>query len=93
MFLTPVTHTAPHNQNDAVQIPTAIARHIGLDDEQSWIRTTEYNIVDWDDPGIVPASKTKWEFGRLPHGVYTGMKASIEANIRRREARSVDRRD
>jgi hypothetical protein len=33
----PITHAAPADPAAAVEIPAAVKRHLGLDDERSWI--------------------------------------------------------
>jgi hypothetical protein len=33
----PVTHTAPKNGDDSVEIPLALKKHLGLDDARSWV--------------------------------------------------------
>ena len=40
----PITHTPPHNPDDAIEIPRATKQRLGLDDARSWIVTTEANI-------------------------------------------------
>ncbi len=41
----PVTHTPP--ADPAGEIPPAVKRHLGLDDERSWIVVAEGNEFDW----------------------------------------------
>ena len=43
----PITHTPPADPVGAVEIPAAVKRHLGLDDERSWIVVTEGNEFDW----------------------------------------------
>jgi len=38
----PVTHSAPAAVGDAVEIPAAIKRHLGLDQERSWMGPTQH---------------------------------------------------
>jgi PemK-like, MazF-like toxin of type II toxin-antitoxin system len=33
----PITHRQPVDPADAVEIPAAVKRHIGLDDNRSWV--------------------------------------------------------
>jgi hypothetical protein len=33
----PVTHTPPHDPTVAIEIPSKVERHLGLDGERSWI--------------------------------------------------------
>jgi prevent-host-death family protein len=50
----------------AIEIPPRVKQHLGLDDERSWIVTAEVNAVAWNDPGIVPATRSRWVYGFLP---------------------------
>ncbi len=63
----PITHAAPRNASDAVEIPQAIKKHLGLDDERSWIIIAEGNEIIW--PGFdlrkVP-HKDAYDYGYLP---------------------------
>jgi PemK-like, MazF-like toxin of type II toxin-antitoxin system len=63
----PITHAVPKNEREAVEIPQAIKKHLGLDDERSWIIITEGNEFTW--PGFdlrkVP-NKDVYDYGFLP---------------------------
>jgi hypothetical protein len=63
----PITHAAPRIASDAVEIPQAIKKHLGLDDERSWIIIAEGNEFIW--PGFdlrkVP-NKDAYDYGYLP---------------------------
>jgi hypothetical protein len=50
----PITHTRPAEAADAVEIPAALKRHLGLDDLASWIVVTETNDFVWPGPGPSP---------------------------------------
>jgi hypothetical protein len=39
----PITHRAPHDPASAIEIPLPIKRHLGLDDDLSWIVVDEGN--------------------------------------------------
>jgi hypothetical protein len=43
----PITHSPPADPASAVEIPAAVKRHLGLDDERSWIVVAEGNEFDW----------------------------------------------
>jgi len=39
----PITHSPPHDSGVAIEIPTRVKRHLGLDSERSWVdRTSGY---------------------------------------------------
>ncbi|MER9679283.1 type II toxin-antitoxin system PemK/MazF family toxin [Mesorhizobium sp. M0184] len=39
----PITHSAPADHADAIEIPAPLKTHLGLDDMPSWIIVTEIN--------------------------------------------------
>jgi uncharacterized protein YifN (PemK superfamily) len=43
----PITHSAPKIKSEAIEIPRAIKKHLGLDDDQSWIVISEGNEFIW----------------------------------------------
>lgn len=40
----PVTHTPPADMETAVELPLAVKRHLGLDDQRSWVTLDEMNV-------------------------------------------------
>jgi len=74
-----ITHTAPKIATDAIAIPPAVKRRLKLDDEASWIVTTEANAFVWPGPDIRPIP------GRSPKGVVYG---KIPDDLLQRAARS-----
>jgi hypothetical protein len=38
----PMTHSPPFEHRDAVELPAALKKHLGLDDERSWVVVTEF---------------------------------------------------
>jgi hypothetical protein len=50
-----VSHTAPWAERRALRLPPKLKRHLGLDDEPSWIYTDEINIFAWPGPDLRPA--------------------------------------
>src|SRR5665213_679176 len=63
----PITHSAPANPDTAVEIPLPVKRHLGLDDERSWVVIAEGNEFLW--PGYdlrKVARKDRYDYGYLP---------------------------
>ena len=56
LLVCPITHTKPESEKDGIAVPPKVARHLGLDDRPSWIKTNELNKIAWSDPSIVPAN-------------------------------------
>lgn len=50
----PITHSPPSDPHDAIEIPPATKRRLGLDDERSWIVLTESNRFVWPDAAKRP---------------------------------------
>lgn len=61
-----ITHTPPAKPAEKIEIPARVKAQLGLDKNQSWIAVAEVNLVDWDDPGIVPVGPGRWAYGFLP---------------------------
>lgn len=63
----PITHAAPSDPATAVKIPMPVKRHLGLDDDRSWIVVDEGNEFVW--PGYdlrkLPHSD-RYDYGLLP---------------------------
>ena len=62
-----ITRTRPGQSDEGVLIPPKVKRHLGLDEtRESWAIVSEANLIDWDDPGIVPTESGQWSYGFLP---------------------------
>lgn len=67
----PVTHAPPENPDDALEIPHATKRRLGLDTERSWVVLTEANDFIWPGPDLRPAVNgdlPSVAYGMLPPG-------------------------
>jgi hypothetical protein len=91
VVVAPITHSPPVPGTAAVEIPAKVKKHLGLDDDPSWIITGDLNRLRWDDPGIVPASRTKWDYGALPQPLVERVQEQIAAQARQRTISMLDR--
>jgi hypothetical protein len=66
VYVLPITHTPPTKEEDGIEIPQATKRRLGLDSEQSWIVTTEFNRFTWPGPDIRPTASGDYLYGYLP---------------------------
>ena len=69
----PVTHSPPKNPDQAVEIPSATKRRLGLDDQRSWIVLTESNRFIWLGPDLRPLTSGDARgvaFGLLPAALF-----------------------
>ncbi len=52
VLVVPVTHSPPFDAAGAMELPLAVKRHLGLDDDRSWIVLSESNLFDWPGPDL-----------------------------------------
>ena len=70
----PVTHTPPHDPASALELSASIKKHLGLDDERSWIILDEVNDFFWPGPDLRPVEPGKFAYGVLPPGFFRKMR-------------------
>jgi hypothetical protein len=64
----PITHAPPADPMAAVEIPASVKRHLGLDEERSWIVVTEGNEFDWPGYDIRKIGHSdRYDYGFLRH--------------------------
>lgn len=79
----PITHSAPRDPATAVEIPARIKRHLGLDDERSWVVVSECNEFLW--PGYDLRKRPhsdSYEFGILPGRFFEQVLAAFLSYVR-----------
>ena len=79
----PITHSTPRDPTTAVEIPPRIKRHLGLDDERSWVVVSEGNEFLW--PGYDLRKRPhsdSYEFGILPGRFFERVLAAFLAYVR-----------
>jgi len=91
VIVAPITHSPPRSASEAIEIPLAVKKHLGLDDEPSWIVVTEVNRVNWNDPGIVPDRRTDWVYGAMPQGYVKQVQDRIRDRAKARRLDLFDR--
>jgi len=89
-----VTHSAPRDQTDAVAIPAAVRRRLGLGEAASFIVTTEANAFLWPGPDVRPIpgrDPPSITYGRVPDELLRAAARSFLANRERQRATLVPR--
>lgn len=67
VIVLPITHTPPAEPGSAVEIPPAVKRHLGLDEDRSWIVVAEGNEFDWPGYDLRKiGSGDRYDYGFLP---------------------------
>lgn len=65
----PITHHPPDDPQDAIELPAAVKRALGLDEARSWLVCRELNRFVWPGPDLRPISRSRpgqFLHGRLP---------------------------
>lgn len=86
-----VTHSAPDSPDDGVEIPPRQREVLGLDNRRQWVVTSEANIVDWDDPGIVPLDSGDWLYGELTRQFAEEVRGSAVRNLDQKRLAMIER--
>ncbi len=91
----PITHSPHRNPDAVIEIPPAIKRHLGLDDQPSWIVLDDLNIFTW--PGYdlrpVPDQKDRYHYGLLPPRLFEGIIRKFSELQRQGQAARTSRDD
>jgi hypothetical protein len=78
----PITHSPPSDPADAIEIPAATRRRLGLDDERSFIVLSESNRFVWPGPDVRPIDTETGYFGPLPPALFDEIKRRFVALAR-----------
>jgi hypothetical protein len=90
----PVTHSPPQRPEEAVEIPPAVKRRLGLDEARSWIVVNEINRFVWPGPDLRPVSSAepgRFEYGFLPPGLFRQVIERFKATVAARRLHTVRR--
>jgi mRNA-degrading endonuclease toxin of MazEF toxin-antitoxin module len=97
VLLCAITHSPPGKNETAVKVPSAVAKHLGLDEAQSWIKTDQVNRLTWEKGrmpyGISQAPSGAWSYGMIPQGLGKQAFEQVRAKARSRSLQTVDRRE
>ena len=90
----PLTHSPPRRPEEAVEIPPAVKRRLGLGEARSWIVVSEINRFVWPGPDLRPVSSAepgRFEYGFLPPGLFHQVLERFMATVAARRLRTVRR--
>jgi hypothetical protein len=90
----PITHTPPVDPADAVEIPSALKAHLGLDGLPSWVVITETNDFLWPGPDLsqIPSSSPpRFDYGMLPPRFFTHLRDRVLQSHLQRKLTAVSR--
>ncbi len=95
VMVCPITHSPPHENETAVEIPPKLAKALSLDHDKMWIKTHELNSFAWEK-GLIPVGVVKtpnedWSHGMLPFKMREKVLAQVRENNRRKRTTQVRR--
>jgi hypothetical protein len=94
VIVAPITHSRPTDPRDAIELPAATCKRIGLDDLPQWIIASEVNAFVWPGPDLRPLPGGGAEsvlIGYLPPNTFIRLRDRIAELGRERRMRAVPR--
>lgn len=75
----PITHSPPEREQEAIEIPLRVKRHLGLDSERSWIVCSEVNRFVWPGFDLQPIAGKPgcYDYGFLPPSLFESIKKRL----------------
>lgn len=73
VIVLPITTLQPAQLRDAVEIPAAVARHLGLVDKPMWVICSDANEFDWAGPDLCAVTNKNpatCDYGMLPPALF-----------------------
>jgi hypothetical protein len=91
--VSPITHRQPAAGTSALELPSAVKHHLGLDSEKSWVVLDEVNQFAWPgfDLGPIRGRNGRIDYGFLPPRFFLRIVAGIRDVWRKRKGKSVHR--
>jgi hypothetical protein len=89
ILVLPITHKPPATPSGAVAIPPEMKRSMQLDEDTSWIVTTEANAFVWPGPDTRPVAGSRRPsviYGKIPAALLQRVARSFLANRERQRA-------
>jgi hypothetical protein len=85
VVILPITHSRPRRGTVGIEIPAAVCRALGLDEERSWVIVSESNIDEWPNAGLapIPGRRSVFSYGFLPPRLFARIKAKFLARAPR----------
>jgi hypothetical protein len=82
IVVAPITHSAPSDPAAAIEIPPRVKKHLGLDEQRSWVVLNELNEFVWPGFDIYPIPGGKpgqFDYGFIPPVLFKQIKDKIIA--------------
>ena len=76
----PITHSPPSETSVFIALPDAVKKHLGLDDEPSWIIVDEVNDFIWPGYDLRPvrgSNPAVYDYGVLPPRLFNQLRDKL----------------
>ena len=93
VVILPITHSPPDEDTVGIEMPARVRQALGLDDAQSWVIVSEYNVDEWPNGGLapLPGRSGKYGYGFIPPRLFAQVKEKFLALSGQRQSRGVRR--
>ena len=88
-MLAPITHSQPGPEDQAIEIPQAVKRHLGLDDQRSWVMVDEVNETGWPGYDLQPDAHGQYAYGFIPPVLFRRIRDGVVRVVRERRLKRV----
>ena len=82
VMVAPITHSAPAPDELALEIPSRVKQHLGLDDAPSWVVTDEVNEFAWPGFDLAPNQEGEIAYGIPPPKLYNKIRDMVLESAR-----------
>lgn len=89
VVILPITHVPPGDDTVGIEIPAKVRQALGLDDAQSWVIVSEYNVDEWPNGGLapLPGRSGVFSYGFIPPRLFAQVKERfLELSEQRRSS-------
>jgi hypothetical protein len=97
VVVAPITHAPPRDARFGVAIPASAKARLGLDDEPSWVVTTDLNYFTWPGPDIRPVDPRSpgrgFAYGQLSEKLTNAILGNVRDRLRDGQAKTTSRNE
>lgn len=89
VVVVPVTHSQPDADDNSasLEMPSGVAKALGLDNERHWVRLTQLNRFIWPGYDLRPRpdDPSRVDYGLIPEEFFNEIRAGILAEDKRKK--------
>lgn len=90
-MVAPITHSEPRPGDQAIEIPQAVKKQLGLDDLKSWVMVDEVNETAWPGYDLQTNAQGQYAYGFIPPTLFRRIKAEMMQVLKASRLRRVPR--